>query len=440
MCTSLLCPTLLWSGFVSLRGVFGLGVKFNPKPKPPSFESIYLYIAYIGVGMSVPDPVVSIAKAESQTQTLIKDAIRRALSHLDRVERYFKPGDFVLLKPNMCWGGTGLRETTHPVVTASVAEICLECGASRVVVGESSGTGVDTDGVYNSTGTRELAVKAGAEVVDFKDDDYITVDNSDGRYLKSFKVARLVVEADVRINLPMMKIDCPTTFSCSIKNWAGVLHDDDKVEVLHRRGMPWNLAELHRKIGPDLVIVDGLEPPEVFPGKISRNMGLILAGDDPVAVDTVGSRLIGVDPSTIMNTSVASEYGLGVNNLDQITVRGRSVNEEVIRYNLPPRTVEELKQHPGFDGIKVVDHGRCSGCLQSLLFTWEKSLKEKTLHKIQGLCIHIGGNEAESMDEEKVMYLGNCVEDPKGRLHVPGCMPYSSDILKGLKKIGKAKK
>ena len=167
-----------------------------------------------------------------------------------------------MLKPNLCWGGTKLRVTTHPALTAAVVELCYENGASQVIVGESSGTGVDTDKVFDSTGTRSLSVKAGARIVDFKDHPYLILGNPDGRHLTSFTVAKLVVDSDVRINLPVMKIDCPTTFSCSIKNWAGILHDKDKVKVLHRHGMPWNLAELHQLVKPDLVIVDGIAPPE----------------------------------------------------------------------------------------------------------------------------------------------------------------------------------
>lgn len=376
---------------------------------------------------------VSIVKTNGTTREDIKKSIQQSLDLNGGLSHYITKNDKVLVKPNLCWGGGNIRVTTHPYVTAAIVELANEAGAGEVIVGESSGKGVDTGTVFESTGTREIAEEAGARIVDFKNDDYIELENMEKTRIESFLIPVTVMEADVRINLPVMKIDCPTTFSCSIKNWAGLLHDKQKVDVLHRRGMPWNLADLHSHVKPDLIIVDGISPPEVFPGNTSYDMGLIVTGNDPVSIDTVCSKLMGVDPEKIMNTMVGAERGIGVMDIEKIQLKGEPIESMKRVYNLPPLTAEELMKYPGFEDIEITCNVECAGCLQSLLFTWRKKLKKRHKRKLKGKHIHIGEPDNLAPD---TLYLGNCNESDMGNyLQVKGCMPYSTDILRGVKAL-----
>jgi len=366
----------------------------------------------------------------------IRSAVTKAVDLIGGIEKFVDPRSKVLVKPNMCWAWQELKVTTDPRVTAAVVELCIKAGAKEVFVGEGAGVGMDTDKVFDLTGTRELAEKAGAKVVDFKDIESVSIVNPQGVKMKLFKVSKLVKECDTLINVPLMKIDCPTTFSCALKNWAGILNDDDKLNVLHRMGMYWTLSDLLGAARQDMIVVDGITPPEVFPGGMLREMDLILAGNDPVAIDAVASKTMGVEPMEIHTTRIASERGLGNASLSSIEIKGEPVEKVMVRYDKPPRYVGELKEDHRFKDINFVDGLACSGCVQAILFTWSKKVKPEIMKRIKDLTVLIGPLADVPTGATKVLLLGKCLKHLKGQgVLVDGCVPCADDLMKGIKQL-----
>lgn len=382
------------------------------------------------------ESVVSIVKTpKNPKDEEVRSAVRKVIDFLGGMKKFVMPGSKALVKPNMCWPWRELRITTDARITAAVVELCFEAGAKEVYVGEGAGVGTDTDKVFDITGTRELAEKAGAKVVDFKDNEFVLIENPQGMKMKKFKVAKLVKECDTLINVPMMKIDIPTTFSCALKNWAGILHDDDKLNALHRMGIYWTLSDLLSVVRQDLIVVDGITPPEV-PSGIFREMDLILAGNDPVAIEAVASKTMGLEPMEISTTRIAVERGLGNANLEKIKIIGEPIEKAIVKYNKPPLHIIDLKKDPRFKDINFIDGLVCSGCVQAILFTWNKRMKPGVLKRIRDLTILVGPLADAPPGVKNVLVLGTCLKGSKDQGEfVDGCIPYSRDILKGIKRL-----
>src|SRR5262245_54263931 len=61
---------------------------------------------------------------------------RRALGALGGIERFVKPGQDVIIKPNICvdYHPMEYAATTNPIVVATLVSLCLGAGAKRVRV------------------------------------------------------------------------------------------------------------------------------------------------------------------------------------------------------------------------------------------------------------------------------------------------------------------
>lgn len=62
-------------------------------------------------------------------------AVRSAVDLVGGIERYVKPGDIVVVKPNMAFSSAPeYRATTHPLVVRAVVDLCFQARASKVYV------------------------------------------------------------------------------------------------------------------------------------------------------------------------------------------------------------------------------------------------------------------------------------------------------------------
>jgi uncharacterized protein (DUF362 family) len=109
-----------------------------------------------------------------------------------------------------------------------------------------------------------------------------------------------------------------------MKNLMGVILPKSIIHTqIHQKIV--DLASLFRdKVR--LNVVDGLvgaEESEVYGTPVE--MQLIIAGQDMVAVDTVASAIMGMDPQQIQYLRLAEERGLGISNLLKIDIHGEKI-------------------------------------------------------------------------------------------------------------------
>ena len=124
-------------------------------------------------------------------------------------------------------------------------------------------------------------------------------------FLPTVSVSRMVLEADVLISLPKFKTHGLTVITGAIKNSYGILPGAQKAKLHQAAGSPDRfheaVVEVFRLRVPDLFILDAVVGMEGN-GPASpdlREIGLILASDNAVALDSVMAFMVGCDPGRL---------------------------------------------------------------------------------------------------------------------------------------------
>lgn len=314
-----------------------------------------------------------------------KTSVNEALKHLGGIERYVRPRAVVVIKPNLVYPApqeTG--QTTDPEVIRAVIDLCKKAKASRIIIGDAPVIGSSGREVIRATGVEELAKETGVETLDFHEDNWVEVKIPDGIGTKRARFPQTVLTCHTLINVPKMKCHPMTMVTLALKNFQGLMHGNDKFEITHgapdykcnpkpggppyaRLGLEYALVDLHRVVRTNLNIVDGIVGPTVasWGGKSDFKPGLIVAGEDPVAVDTVATKAMGLDPAMVNMIQIADEIGIGTAKLDEIEVVGAFLNEVNAGYTIPPSfsvTKAEEFEEPNLHKIAGT---ACNICLSS---------------------------------------------------------------------------
>ena len=302
----------------------------------------------------------------------IASALEALLGPLGGMEAFVQPEQKVLLKPNMLSAKDPARAiTTHPILVEATAREVRRCGGIPYI-GDSPGGAIrGVRRVWANTGMEEMAERAGIELVNFEASGSKGIEF--GRY--KFFVSKPVLEADVIINLPKLKTHSLTLLTCAVKNMFGVIPGFRKGELHKLFPKPVEFAEmlvhLYKLVTPSLNIVDAVVAMEGN-GPSSGSpfeLGVMLAGEDGVAVDAVASRMIGFPDGFIDTTRLAAAMELGEGDIEEIDLIGDGHGVRPDSFELPSNRVKKLIPRPlirmlaPLVSVKpVIDPGRCTGC------------------------------------------------------------------------------
>jgi len=254
-------------------------------------------------------------------------ATRKALEGMGGIGRFVQKGQRVVLKPNMSFASPPERaSTTHPLVVTTVAQACLEAGAERVVV-------VDyplykTELCLQRSGIQDACKSIrGVYVLGLDDRKFFReVKVPQGKVLDRVEVMKEVLDSHVLINLPQAKSHSNTGVSLGIKGLMGLIWDRWSFHAKYNINQA--LADLATVIKPQLTILDAtralVSGGPGGPGEIQRP-NLIIAGTDPVAVDSYG---VTVAPwygqqfkaRQVEHLLVAHQRGLGKIDVEQLRI------------------------------------------------------------------------------------------------------------------------
>jgi len=283
--------------------------------------------AVLGASLAVPwvrrsaadlaPPDIVVAKGGSPTANCLA-----AVAALGGFARFVHRGDRVVVKPNP----TGTRPpeaalSTHPELVAAVVRACREAGAAQVLVASN-----DPVRSFVATGIAAAAIEAGGawEALEQRDR-YREVPVPRGRILRQEAIAIPVLEADVFINLPIVKQSPEVEITVALKNLMGV--NWDRLHY-HRTDLNQCIAELTSVIPHDLVIADAnhvlLTNGPMGPGEVLK-AGTVIAGIDPVAVDAFCARFLNRTPEQVPAVRIAGELGIGRMDLAALRIREISV-------------------------------------------------------------------------------------------------------------------
>ena len=247
-----------------------------------------------------------------------EDAVLRALKALGGMNRFVKPGETVVIKPNVGWDRTPVQAAnTNPLVVGALVKACFEARASSVVVTDH--TCNEASRCFTRSGIWKAAEQNGAEVV-LPSSHRFRLYDLGGRVLHTMPVLVPAVTADRFINVPIAKHHGLSGFTGAMKNLYGVL--GGRRNRLHQR-IDDSIADLADFIRPTLTIMDATRvlmqngPQGGDIGDV-KEVGEIIASVDQVAVDTYASGLIGLSPNELPYLSLAQKRGLGHAALDGV--------------------------------------------------------------------------------------------------------------------------
>jgi uncharacterized protein (DUF362 family)/NAD-dependent dihydropyrimidine dehydrogenase PreA subunit len=279
--------------------------------------------------------LVALAGCPSYESGLVYDAIKKGITLLGGVSEFVRPGEKILLKPNMLAGRSPeLAVTTHPAVFEAAAKIFQAAGAI-LCYGDSPGYGSPKQAARKA-GLAQTAERLGIEEADFEnpaDAAFSAGVELPGGGGQGLHLVRGVCEADGIISLPKMKTHSLTRITGAVKNQLGCIPGFEKARLHFRypNALRFSavLAAITKAVNPRLYIMDGITAME-GEGPAGGNpvaMGLILLSRDPVALDAVFCRLIGLSPAFVPTIQAGETLGMGTAEKDAITLTGDPINK-----------------------------------------------------------------------------------------------------------------
>jgi uncharacterized protein (DUF362 family)/Pyruvate/2-oxoacid:ferredoxin oxidoreductase delta subunit len=258
--------------------------------------------------------IVALVRCNQYEYGTVLDAVKKGISLIGGADQFAKPGETILLKPNMLVGDPPEKcSTTNPMVFNAVAEVFLTTKAT-LTYGDSPGFG-QPDAVAKKTGIMAVADSLGIPLADFVNGR--EVDYPQAKQNKHFYIANGVLTADGIISLPKMKTHGFAKMTGSVKNQFGCIPGFRKAEyhVLIPDLHPFSrmLVDLNKLIKPRLFIMDGILAME---GNGPRGgkpfpMNVLLFSSDPIALDATVCRMIALHPQMVPTIVYGQKAGLG---------------------------------------------------------------------------------------------------------------------------------
>jgi len=259
------------------------------------------------------------------SEVYVRTALRKNLTSvvadlMDKVKwlELIPSGGFVILKPNFCDYRSDRIEdanTSFPFIEA-VCEV-LSSRAGRIVIVEADGLRYKIETVYRMMGMERLTRRYGVQLMNLTTD---RVKKFSEPLLEDFGLPAIFSECDCFMTLPKLKTHALTYFTGALKNQWGCIPRPDRI-LLHKH-IQNLIPRINQLLSPRLAIMDALVAME---GRgptngIRRDLSLLLASRDLVALDAAAMRLVGLDPKKAKH--VVNAASIGVGRIDDIHVDG----------------------------------------------------------------------------------------------------------------------
>ena len=320
---------------------------------------------------------VSIVKCKNYEPPLFLETTRKAIDLVGGITNFIKPQSKVLVKPNLLMAiepQSGVD--THPEVVRAAVRLLKEINC-HICLGDGPsvwGNQIENvEEVYRRSGMEKICQDEGIELVKF----------DKRRWRGKFPLTTWLDNCDYMVNIPKFKTHDLTLLTGAIKNLFGLVTGTYKTE-LHKNYFRADdfakiLVDIYQQAKPTLTVVDGIVAMEGdgpgTGGKL-RNLGLLFAGSDCVALDTIMALIMGLEPFAVLTTKEAVARGLGVADIKSISILGESLEDVMgepfalpsttIKKNIPRPIVEIakklIKYYPCVEQDNCI---QCAACIQA---------------------------------------------------------------------------
>jgi len=327
---------------------------------------------------------------------------------------YLKPDYSVSLKPNLVVPGPASNgAVTHPEVVLGVIKYLKDFGVKRIKIIESSWIGDSTKRAFEFCGYNELGKKYDIPLIDLKSDSCTTLKHSG----YEIEVCNEALNTDFLINIPVLKAHCQTRLTCCLKNLKGCIPDSEK-RRFHTLGIHKPVAALNALIKTGYCVVDGICGDLSFEeGGNPVTSNRIIAGRDPVMIDSYCAELIGYYPDDIEYLRYAKKIGVG---------KYYSKDTKIVELNTENKSIVNVSNLYAADRYRglINEDAACSACYSSLVYA---------LHRLGGR-VRVDGNinigQGFKGKTGKGFGVGACTQGFDKC--VQGCPPKAKDIVEAL--------
>lgn len=221
-------------------------------------------------------------------------------------------GKNVLLKPNLVEFDASTAINTNVAVLAAAFEVFQKLGAASVTIGEGPGHRRDTPFLAHQARYPEIVRGFEDHFVDLNRDDVAPVANF--VQLPEIYLPKTALAADVIVSVAKMKTHHWVGATLSMKNFFGVVPGAVygwPKNVLHQQGISESIVGLNRIFRKTFAIIDGIVGMEGN-GPIQgtpKPAGVLVMGQDLVAVDCTCCRIMGIDPLKLTYMRQALDLG-----------------------------------------------------------------------------------------------------------------------------------
>jgi len=316
--------------------------------------------------------LVALKACRTYDEQAVQDAVDALFDLCGGIERIVRPGQRVLVKLNLLMKRRPEEATTtHPAVAKAIVRAVQKAGATPILADSPGGTYTrgHLQGIYQTCGMLDVAQETGCIL----NDDFCVT----SRYLSSGKAARhldligVLDQVDCVITVGKLKTHGLTTMTGCVKNLYGTIPGTTKVEY-HARYQDVSLfsdmlLDICEAVKPCFAILDaviGMEGEGPSGGR-PREIGALIGGRSPHAVDAVGAQLIGLETKQVTTLEAAAKRGL----LPEYDLVGEPIDPMIIcDFDIPMglrrgswvRMMNKLPQR--LRPRPVFTHRRCDGC------------------------------------------------------------------------------
>jgi uncharacterized protein (DUF362 family)/Pyruvate/2-oxoacid:ferredoxin oxidoreductase delta subunit len=308
---------------------------------------------------------VAAAKCKTYEKSEVTKALADLLEPIGGLGAYVKPGQKVLIKPNLLAPRSPeTAVTTHPALITAIAEAIKKQGALPFIGDSPGGMGILDSGfsilkrieqLWEITGMKQAADASGATLVNFEKSRFKELELSLGKKKIKIPIAACVLEDfDVVINVPKFKTHNLTVTTGAIKNMFGVMPGMTKAQfhkvAPKKEDFSTLMVALFNQVVPQLNIMDGIIGMEgEGPGSSGTPIatGFLLAADNALAMDIIQASIMGIALEKAPVIAAAIKAGLGPKTLAEIDLQGASLAElKPAKFVLPPSS--NLDKIPDF--------------------------------------------------------------------------------------------